>query len=185
LGVEIRVAHVSFAAVVDHVEIDADLSAGLDAALLDHPVDLGLEVDIASMVVGAAAIQGFAGIALTLVVGGGPALRGARERRCGQDECGKCENGEVQLLHECLLNPEFTGNRSGWLRECRGGPRGGHMSLFDDVAPRTDWWETAGTAANFVRLRTLAARGTGELSAPSDQGIALRRSSLRSPGSRT
>ena len=59
------------------------------------------------------------------------------------------------------------------------------MSPFDDVALTTHWWETAGAAAKFVRLRTLAARGTGELSAPSDQGIALRRSSLRPPGSRT
>jgi len=43
------------------------------------------------------------------------------------------------------------------------------MSPFDDEERMTYGWESAEMAANFVRLRTLAAR-TGELSAPSGRG---------------
>ena len=45
-----------------------------------------------------------------------------------------------------------------------------HMSPFDDEERMTYGWESAEKAANFVRLRTLAARSTGELSAPSGRG---------------
>ena len=45
------------------------------------------------------------------------------------------------------------------------------MSPFDDGALGTYGWESAGRAANFMKLRTLAARGTDEFLLLAVRGI--------------
>jgi len=62
--------------------------------------------------------------------------------------------------------------QGGIVPELCGGPRDGrHMSPFDDDALGTYRWESAGKAANFVTLRTLAARGTDEFLLLAVRGI--------------